>query len=339
MEKICNQRIIHLDICLDTVPDDRLIQIHLKRDSRDEKSEIQLLEWIEKKQEECRRAAEATGKSRRTAYGFSTLKAHLTAFLSEKGDDPVYLTSVDKAFCLSFVAYLRTARNLRIGSGKGGRQLSVNTQFRIFNLFVSLLNKAVRSGFLLSNPVEQLERSERPRPVLAPRSYLTLDEVRALSVCRTGPKRVRNAFLFSCFCGLRWSDVKSLKWNEIKMEAEHWVIAKRMVKTGEWIHMPLNEKACSCLPPTREGNLVFNLPSSPAANADLKRWVKAAGIDKRVTFHTARHTFATLLLSLGADLYTTSKLMGHASITTTQIYAEVVDENKKRAVSLMDGIL
>lgn len=125
---------------------------------------------------------------------------------------------------------------------------------------------------------------------------------------------------------------------EIRSEENHLVIAKQMEKTREWVVIPLNKEAASFLPP-KKGTFVFDLPSSTAANADLKRWARAAGIRKIVTFHTARHTFATLLLTLGADLYTTSKLLGHTNITTTQIYAEVVNEKKSRAVRLMDGLL
>ena len=121
------------------------------------------------------------------------------------------------------------------------------------------------------------------------------------------------------------------------------MIAKRTIKTGEWVFNPLNEEAKSFLPLPASGakgeDLVFDLPTAAAANADLKRWMAVAGIEKKVTFHTARHTFATLILTLGADIYTTSKLMGHSNIATTQIYAKIVDEKKANAVNLMNGIL
>ena len=83
---------------------------------------------------------------------------------------------------------------------------------------------------------------------------------------------------------------------------------------------------------------VFDLPSVVAANGDIKRWARKAGISKNVSFHTARHTFATLLITQGADLYTTSKLLGHTNISTTQIYASIVDEKKWRAVRLLDKL-
>ena len=73
-------------------------------------------------------------------------------------------------------------------------------------------------------------------------------------------------------------------------------------------------------------------------NTLLKPWAKAAGIDKRFSFHTSRHTFATMMLTLGADLYTVSKLLGHANVKTTQIYAKIVDSKKVEAVNLVDSV-
>ena len=70
----------------------------------------------------------------------------------------------------------------------------------------------------------------------------------------------------------------------------------------------------------------------------MKKWAKGAEIEKNVTFHLSRHTFATTLLTLGADIYTTSKLMGHKNLRTTQIYAEVVNKKKVEAVNLMDKV-
>ena len=73
-------------------------------------------------------------------------------------------------------------------------------------------------------------------------------------------------------------------------------------------------------------------------NTLLKPWAKAAGIDKRFSFHTSRHTFATMLLTLGADLYTVSKLLGHSQIKNTQVYAEIINRRKVEAVNLADNV-
>ena len=70
----------------------------------------------------------------------------------------------------------------------------------------------------------------------------------------------------------------------------------------------------------------------------LKEWGVESGVGKEITFHASRHTFATLALTYGADIYTVSKLLGHHSIKTTQIYAEVVDEKKVKAVDLIPEV-
>lgn len=83
---------------------------------------------------------------------------------------------------------------------------------------------------------------------------------------------------------------------------------------------------------------VFDLPSKATINILLKPWTKAAGIDKRFSFHTARHTFATMMLTFGADLYTTSKLLGHADLKMRQVYAKIVNQKKDDAVSSIKGL-
>lgn len=102
--------------------------------------------------------------------------------------------------------------------------------------------------------------------------------------------------------------------------------------------LPLNRQSVGWLPPrgmAADCDAVFGgLPRNMNA---LASWVKAAGIRKHVTFHVSRHTFATMTLTLGADIYTTSKLLGHRELRTTQIYARIVDSKKEEAVSLLDS--
>ena len=116
-----------------------------------------------------------------------------------------------------------------------------------------------------------------------------------------------------------------------------------MKKTQEPLYVPLSQRALDYLPErgnsTDEDNVFLCLTTDSRLNKHVAQLAASAGIKKHVTFHTARHTFATLLLTEGADLYTTSKLLGHTDISTTQIYAKIVDEKKQEAVSLLDNIL
>lgn len=309
--------------------------IKVKRDR------ILLLDWVDLKREEYVKNAEASGRKAGTAFGFGTLRTHLEKFISDFCKGPVYLSDIDKDFCLKFVDYLNTAKNLRIKADREEKPLANNTRKRLFAQFESIINKAVRAEVMEANPIERMDRADKPKTIMTERSFLTLEELRLLQGHPYGPEKVRQAFFFSCFTGLRWSDIKSLTWENIKKDGDSWAIAKRTIKTGEWVFNPLNDEAKSFLPSEADSVnvLVFDLPTASAANADLKRWAKVAGIEKKVSFHTARHTFATLMLTLGADLYTTSKLLGHTNIATTQIYAKIVDEKKAKAVSLMNGIL
>lgn len=157
------------------------------------------------------------------------------------------------------------------------------------------------------------------------RTYLTMDEVRLLLDTDCHNPEVKRAFLFSCFTGLRISDIVALKKENIV--GDNIVINQK--KTLEPVIIPIGENARKFLD---DGGLPFRLPRINTINRNVHIWVKKAGIPKRVTFHIARHSFATLALSAGADLYVTSRLLGHTSVNTTAIYAKIVDEARKKAV-------
>lgn len=168
-----------------------------------------------------------------------------------------------------------------------------------------------------------------PPKVPTNRSFLTIDELRSM-VQVPFEMRLKAPFLFSCFTGLRLSDVRSLKWSDI----ENNVITLRMQKTKEIVHIPLSANALKFMPKRMDDGLVFSdFPTCEEwYGRKLKEWARLAGITKRISFHVARHTFATLALANGADLFTVGKLLGHTKITTTQIYAKVLDEGRKKAV-------
>ena len=154
-------------------------------------------------------------------------------------------------------------------------------------------------------------------------------------------KSTKQAFMFSCFTGLRISDIRQLKWEDIEEYTDEdgnsrYRMIKRMQKTQRIITYSLSREAVSWLP-ERTGELVFDkLVCAPNLNAQIKKWAELCGITKNVSFHTARHTFATMMLTLGADIYTTSKLLGHSRISTTEIYAKIIDKKKDEAVGLID---
>jgi integrase len=210
-----------------------------------------------------------------------------------------------------------------------------------FQVLVSALNKAVKTKLISVNPAIYLD-SEDKKPIKAEkskRSYLTIDELRQLIATDCKRKQVKRAFLFACFTGLRISDVKSLRWEDIKEENGNKYIEIIMQKTRDNLKLKLNNDALRWMPEGHGKGHIFMLPDNRATiNYNIKTWAKAAGIDKDICFHMSRHTFATMALTLGADLYTVSKLLGHKDISVTQVYADIIDKKKEDALNLTNGL-
>jgi len=254
------------------------------------------------------------------------------------------LSDVDRDFCLRFMRFL--LNDCRVYNNEKNKPLAPRSAGHYYSLFVACLNAAVRSGLIAQNPNDQISTSEKIKDTEAQRSYLTREELQAFVNAQPlsdGATYTKQAFLFSCFCGLRVSDIERLKWGDIKESNGHKQIEIVMKKTQEPLYVPLSQRALDYLPErgnsTDEDNVFLYLTTDSRLNKHVAQLAASAGIKKHVTFHTARHTFATLLLTEGADLYTTSKLLGHTDISTTQIYAKIVDEKKQEAVSLLDNIL
>jgi integrase len=147
---------------------------------------------------------------------------------------------------------------------------------------------------------------------------------------------LKKAFIFSALTGLRWSDIEKLIWSEIQHSKEMgYYIRFRQKKTKGAETLPISEQARELLGEKGEQNdqIFKGLHYSAWSNLKLQQWVMKAGIPKNITFHSARHTYATLQLTLGTDIYTVSKLLGHKELKTTQIYAKVIDDKKKEAAN------
>lgn len=244
------------------------------------------------------------------------------------------LKDINRRWLLGFVGYL----NNEATSATTGRPIAHNTAAAVITRLSSVLNAAKRDGLITANPVADLSPSERPHQREARRQYLTPNELQRFAAASSGERstQVKQAFLFCCFTGLRYSDCRALSWRDIRTAANgqsQLEITQR--KTRRPLIIPLSDNALRWLP-NRGGApaaaRVFRLPSLVAADRRLKRICEAAAIGKHITYHCSRHTAATLLISFGADIYTTSKLLGHSSVKTTQIYAKVVDANKRKAV-------
>ena len=123
-------------------------------------------------------------------------------------------------------------------------------------------------------------------------------------------------------------------WGEVQYsEMEGYFLQFRQKKTKGVEVLPISEQAYNLLgEPKEPAEQVFKgLIYSAYLNVHLKQWILIAGITKDITFHCFRHTFATLQLSFGTDIYTVSKMLGHRELKTTQIYAKIVDDTKRKA--------
>lgn len=207
-------------------------------------------------------------------------------------------------------------------------ELAPNTQQLYYSKVKAALNEAVRRRIIPSSPALRVPNVQGEE---TERVFLSLDEVRLLAETECRNDEVKRAFLFSCYTGLRISDVRVLTWSKVRGDRIH----LKQVKTGGVEYLPLSPQAKRLLGKRgKSDELVFDVPAAQSSvNAIIKDWVACAEIGKHVTFHCSRHSFATLALTYGADLYVISKLLGHRELSSTQVYAKIVDERKVEAVN------
>jgi integrase len=211
-------------------------------------------------------------------------------------------------------------------------KLSRNSKVSYFNKLRACIRAALDEGIITQNPLRGIEgiRGEE-----GTRMYLTIDEVRKLFATPCDYPIIKNAFLFSCLTGLRRSDILKLTWGEVYQQGEFTRIIFKQKKTGGQEYLDITDEAVALMgergKPTDRPFAEIHSPS--CTNRTIETWCLRAGITKKITFHCGRHTFATMMLDLGTDLYTTSKLLGHRFVSTTQIYAKVMDKNKQAAVA------
>lgn len=249
-----------------------------------------------------------------------------------------HLSDIDRQFCLDMIDWFRNTYKHRLT----GKPISARTADTYCQTFRTMLNEAVREGLMGKNPWNRLETIEKIKKPESKREFLTVDEIKTLIATECPREDVKRAYLFACYCGLRLSDIYALRWRDLSKDGEQWRASVVMKKTTTPIFLPLSSQAMKWLPERGDapddGKVFDGLIAEPNINKVLAKWVKAAGITKKITYHTSRHSFATMMLTLGADLYTTSKLLGHSNVKTTQIYAKIVDSKKVEAVNLVDGV-
>lgn len=215
------------------------------------------------------------------------------------------------------------------GGNKSGT-ITRNTAATYFSIFKAALKQAFIDGYLT---IDLAAKTKNIYYEDAQREYLTLEELNQLAATPCDSPVLKRAALFSALTGLRHSDIQKLKWKDVVKDEEHYRLLFTQQKTKGVEYMPISDQAYQlCGERGHPDRLVFEGLQDPSwINRPVARWVESAGITKHITFHCFRHTYATLQLTMGTDIYTVSKMLGHKKVTTTQIYAKIVDKKKEQA--------
>lgn len=220
---------------------------------------------------------------------------------------------------------------------------SQNSAWTYFSKLKAILNNAVRERIIYNSPAKGI----RIKWIEVEKTYLTIPELQLLSKAKCNYDLIKYAFLFSCFTGLRLSDIKKLQWKDVRKDSNGLTTLHfRQKKTGGIEYFPLNSTAINLMYiaqnnpneiPKPEA-LIFPLPYISKIERALKSWKNRAKIEKHVTFHTGRHTYAVNSLTNGVDIFTVSKLLGHRDLKTTMVYAKIVDSKLSEAVNKLPSL-
>lgn len=247
----------------------------------------------------------------------------------------VAMRDVNRDYIIGLTNFLRN--DYRSPRGKKLKDYSV---INYLGCLRNALNMAVREDVIADNPIMKLSAQDKVKAPESQREFLTIEEVQKLEATDSPYPHIKQAFLFACYTGLRCSDVRSITWGKIVKDGEKYRLHTVMFKTKRPFYIPLSKKAMQWMPERgdkTDEDLVFeNIPVQVNTELYLQPWLDKAGITKHITFHCSRHTFGTMMLTLGADIYTTSKLLGHTKVEVTQIYAKIINKKKDDAVSLID---
>mgnify|MGYP002707441641 FL=1 len=273
------------------------------------------------------KAQVGAGKSIALYHKYSAARKHFVNFLHTKyGRKDLMPGELTHLIIHDFEIYLRTVVALK-----------PNSATKTLKFFKTVVIFAQKCGVMTHDPFLNhhfhLEHVDR--------GFLTDDEIRRIMERDFDIPRleaVRDIFIFSCFCGLAYIDVAHLtRENIVTLDNRKWIIINRQ-KTNVQSNIPLMEIPQMIITKyegkTKDGRLLPVL-SNQKINAYLKEIADLCGIKKRLSYHLARHTFATMSLSKGVPIESVSKMLGHTNIKTTQIYARIT--NKKIEQDMMQA--
>jgi len=234
---------------------------------------------------------------------------------------------LDESVCDAFRSYLLDSPGISLRN----KPITRNTAANYFAKFRSALREAFSKGlitedlYVLVKPIKVNETH---------RERLELEELQKLISTPMRPAVMKRAAIFSALTGLRFSDVKALKWSELRGHPGKYYLQYSQQKTMVAEYMPISDDAIKLMGCKKDAHEpVFRNLAYSSMRTFLVTWLAKAGINKCITFHSFRHTYATLQLEFGTDVYTVSKMLGHKHIKTTQVYAKVVDRKKNQTIN------
>ncbi|WP_241287323.1 site-specific integrase [Chryseobacterium indologenes] len=289
-----------------------------------------ILKVFKDQNEDFERMVSKGKRSQNTYNKYKTVYNHLSEFIRERYHrEDMAFRELTSDFIREFDFFLRI-----------DKECTHNTVWVYTIPVIALAELAIKKGLIRQNPFEDYEISMEETD----RSYLLKEDVEKLMLLKPSKSKyelVKDLFIFSCFTGLSYIDIQKLKWSNIQsfFDGHQWIISRRK-KSDVASNVRLLEIPKRIIEKYRgvtRNEYVFPVPSNATCNSHVKKLIEEAEIitEQKVTFHTARHTFATMFLTEGVPLESLSKMMGHKNISTTQIYAKITSQKISRDMDLV----
>lgn len=267
--------------------------------------------------------------SKSTRQSYESLVKQMRAFANGGFESRV----IDEEYCRDLTNFLQS-------------RLKPSSVRNYLERLTTLLRTVKKNGLVKEVPQVDLQALMPPRES-SEKVYLTKEELHRMADAECAAESTKMAFLFSCYTGLLKGEVQDLRWDAIRLNGTGLVLTRPVENSDEKVKVPIVEPAreilqdaereYSSLPLERQDDKVFHLLSNTTINVHIKDWAKAAGIEKNVNYMTSRHTFATMALRAGVDLYVLAKWCGYSNVANAEVYADLIGRNMRSDSEMLEA--